>query len=87
MTFTRMGRYQYLDSYRKCKGRPAVWMPLLAELSHEGYLTLFNACSLFPELPSFAEDNDEDTHSIAGLVSFREWRYVHLDNIAGVFWV
>jgi len=67
--------YQYLDSYRKCKRRPAVWMPLLAELSHEGYSKLFNACSRFQELPSSAEDNDEDIHSIAGLVSFREWRF------------
>lgn len=71
--------YQYLENYRKHKQRPAVWMPQLAELSHEDYSKLFNACSRFKQLPCasvFVEyGQDKSIHSVAGLVPFREWRF------------
>jgi len=72
--------YQYLESYRKYKQRPAVWMPQLAELSHEGYSKLFNACSRFKSLPcvsifSSFQNQDDEIHTVAGLVPFREWRF------------
>jgi len=72
--------YQYLESYRKYKQRPAVWMPQLAELSHEGYSKLFNACSRFNSLPcvsifSSFQNQDDEIHTVAGLVPFREWRF------------
>jgi hypothetical protein len=58
-------------------------MPQLAELSHEGYSELFNACSRFKKLPivsvfsSLSENNsvdDECIENLAGLVPFKEWR-------------
>ncbi|KAL7524115.1 hypothetical protein ACHAXR_001352, partial [Thalassiosira sp. AJA248-18] len=73
-----MNRYQYLDNYRKYKQRPAVWMPQLAELSHEGYSKLFNAASRFSKLPcvsTFIQNEDDVIHSVAGLVPFGEWRF------------
>jgi hypothetical protein len=79
-----MNRYQYLDAYRENKQRPAVWMPQLAELK-KTHSKLFNACSRFKTLPytlplftSFSsndEIDDDEIHSLSGLVSFREWRY------------
>ena len=80
-------RYQYLDTYRKDRQRPAVFMPQLAELSNyeEGYAKLFNACSRFQNLPSvFIQMNitdNEDIDYVAGLVPFREWRCVLLDDM------
>ncbi len=58
-------------------------MPQLAELSHEGYSTLFNACSRFKKLPSVSAFSDSLTSSgnkvtivsAAGLVPFKEWRF------------
>ena len=62
-------------------------MPQLAELSHEDYSKLFNACSRFKQLPCasvFVEyGQDKSIHSVAGLVPFREWRYV-IDVVCGV---
>jgi hypothetical protein len=79
-----MSRYQYLESYRENKQRPAVWMPQLAELK-DGHSKLFNACSRFKTLSyilslysSFSSSDEIDNreiHSVAGLVPFREWRY------------
>lgn len=76
-------RYLYLESYKKFKHRPSVWMPQLAELSHEGYSKLFNACSRFKKLPSVSVFSDSPTSSenemtidcAAGLVPFKEWRF------------
>ena len=65
------------------KTRPAVFMPRLSEMStNEGCVKLFNACSRFKQLPSVfpamkIADN-EDIDSVAGLVPFREWRWVLL---------
>mmetsp|Transcript_18185 Transcript_18185/g.38280 ORF Transcript_18185/g.38280 Transcript_18185/m.38280 type:complete len:590 (-) Transcript_18185:533-2302(-) len=75
--------YLYLESYKKYKHRPSVWMPQLAELSHEGYSKLFNACSRFKKLPSVSVFSDSPTSSenkitidcAAGLVPFKEWRF------------
>ena len=82
--FESMNRYQYLESYREIKQRPAVWMPQLAELK-KTHSKLFNACSRFKTLPymlpsfsafSSADEIDDDKiHSVSGLVSFREWRH------------
>jgi len=67
--------YQYLESYRKYRQRPAVWMPQLAEISHEGCSSLFNACSRFEKLPSSINNDDDIINSFSGLVPFREWRF------------
>lgn len=71
--------YVYLDNYRKYKHRPAVFMPKLAELKHEGYSQLFNACSRWKLLPSLSNEVDvgDSIHQVAGLVPFSEWRYVY----------
>ena len=71
--------YQYLHSYRKYKKRPAVWMPQIAELRVEGYSKLFISCRRFKNLPcisTFIVSQDTEMAPVAGLVSFREWRYV-----------
>ena len=78
--------YSYLDSYKKYKSRPSVWMPQLSELKHEGYSKLFNACSRFKMLPDgdvFAKhsyskrlpDGNTSIEYMAGLTPFKEWRF------------
>jgi len=77
--------YCYLDTYKKYKSRPSVWMPQLSELKHEGFSKLFNACSRFTKLPDGAlfasmhsqrlSDGNASIESMAGLVPFKEWRF------------
>ena len=73
--------YVYLDNYKRYKHRPAVFMPKLAELKHEGYSELFNACSRWNLLPSLSDEEDagdSGIHQVACLVPFSEWRYAQL---------
>jgi hypothetical protein len=60
-------------------------MPQTAELSHEGYSALFNACCRFDILPAVSvfsslmdlnDVNSERIEHMAGLVPYKEWRYV-----------
>jgi len=72
--------YIYLEDYKKYKQRPAVFMPPLVELKHEGYAKLFNALSRFNKLPvtspsSSIDKDDMEIDSLAGLVPFKEWRF------------
>jgi hypothetical protein len=77
--------YSYLDSYKKYKSRPSVWMPQLSELNYEGYARLFNACSRFKKLPHGAVfatmhsqqllEGNASVDCMAGLVPFKEWRF------------
>jgi len=71
--------YRYLESYKKYKQRPSVWMPQLVELSREGYAQLFNTCKRYKKLPCvsvFSNLADEDSiENMAGLVPFKEWRF------------
>ena len=63
--------YAYLETYRRHKQRPAVYMPQLSEIKPS---KLFNALSRFKKLPSTSMVED-DIHSAAGLIQYKEWNY------------
>jgi hypothetical protein len=60
--------YEYVDQYRECYRRPAVWMPRPSEFTREGRNDLKLAINRFGGPTKICR--------LAGLVPYREWYYL-----------
>ena len=68
-------RYEYLEHRRKTKKFPAVWMPRLSEIGHNGRNDLRQAIRAWFGVNDSGKDASNQICQSAGLVIYREWSY------------